>query len=110
MQNTRFSTLLDTTSRQIGRWLSNPWRRLSLLIISLLFGYFFASAISTVAGQQANLDISVAAFLLVFTEATSRFVYGAGRRVSQSLFFQMLNTLKIGMTYSLFVEAFKLGS
>ncbi|HEY9809940.1 MAG TPA: DUF565 domain-containing protein [Halomicronema sp.] len=110
MQNTRLSTLLDVTNRQVVVWLSNPWRRISLLIISLLFGYFFASAISTVAGQRANLDISVAALLLVFTEVVSRFVYGSSRRVNQSLLIQMLNSLKIGMTYSLFVEAFKLGS
>ncbi len=110
MQNTRLSTLVDVTTRQVVTWLSNPWRRISLLIISLLFGYFFASAIATVAGQKANLDISVAALLLLFTEAVSRFVYGSNRRVTQSLVIQMLNSLKIGMTYSLFVEAFKLGS
>ncbi len=46
MQRTRLSTLIESISNQFGRWLYNPWRRLSLVIIGLLFGNFFGIAIS----------------------------------------------------------------
>lgn len=108
MQNTRLNGLIEAGLNRIQQWLSNPWRRTSLLIISLLFGFFLGTAISTVAGQEARLDISVAAILVVITEAVSWFVYGGNQY--KFLLGQILNSLKIGLTYSLFVEAFKLGS
>jgi len=50
--------------------------------------------------------------VLFFTELTSRFVYA--KRVnasnSRSLSIEILNCFKIGIIYSLFLEAFKLGS
>jgi hypothetical protein len=121
MQNTRLSTLIDRISKQFVRWAENPWRRLSLLIISLLFGNFLASAIATSTGQRATLDVSIAFMLSIVTESISWLVYasGFGRRNLEdrnSIFGQrpiliaILNNLKLGLIYGLFIEAFKLGS
>ena len=113
MQRTRLSTLIESVSNKFGRWLYNPWRRLSLVIIGLLFGNFFGIAISSIAGQAAKLDVVVSAILLAGTEFVSWLVY---RRPApelprrRTLFLEVLNALKIGLIYSLFVEAFKLGS
>lgn len=113
MQRTRLSTLVESASNQVGRWIFNPWRRLSLVIIGLLFGNFFGIAISSIAGQAAELDVIISAVLLGLVELISWLVY---RRPSQtgarrsSLVLEMMNALKLGLTYSLFVEAFKLGS
>lgn len=110
MQNTRLNNLFDAIARSLGQWFLNPWRRISLLIISFLFGFFLGSAISTSAGQKAELDLWAAAILVLFTEVTSRIYYGQNFLNTRSLLFQSLNILKIGLIYSLFVEAFKLGS
>ncbi|MDX2244732.1 MAG: DUF565 domain-containing protein [Leptolyngbyaceae cyanobacterium bins.302] len=110
MQNTRLNTLFDNTANRLGGWLRNPWRRMSVLIISVLLGNFFGTAISTVSGQQADLDILVSAILAALTELVSRITYGSSPETRRSLPIQMLNALKIGLVYSLFVEAFKLGS
>jgi hypothetical protein len=110
MQNTRLNTIFDVISVRVGQWLQNPWRRLSLYVISVLLGFFLGTAISTIAGQRANLDISVAAILILAVELVNRLVYSTNSRIANSLPTQLLNSLKIGMTYSLFVEAFKLGS
>jgi Protein of unknown function (DUF565) len=110
MQNTRINRLIDVLGEQFGNWLTNPWRRISLLIISLLFGTFLGTAISTIAGQSADWDILVAGLLVLLTELVNRLVYGARRQAVRFLWVDMLNSLKIGMTYNLFVEAFKLGS
>jgi hypothetical protein len=44
MQRTRLSTLVERLGNQFGRWLLNPWRRISLTLIALLGGNFFGIA------------------------------------------------------------------
>lgn len=110
MQNTRLSTIVNTTAAQLNQVFRNPWRRTSLLIIGLLLGFFLGSAISTSAGQKAELDIVEAFFLLLLTEAVSRLTYGGNDRFRRSLLVEVANALKLGLIYSLFLEAFKLGS
>lgn len=111
MQNTRLNQLFDIFLARLGQWLQNPWRRISVLVISLLFGTFLGIAISTIAGQEASWDISVAFILLLLTELISVLAY---RRRSpdanQSIWIESLNALKIGLSYSLFLLAFLLGS
>jgi Protein of unknown function (DUF565) len=117
MQNTRLNTLIDTVLERSQQWLQNPWRRTSLVIISLLFGNFLASAIATVAGQNADLDIVVSAILVAISELVSWVVYrgnwgrGQPNRFGQRVLgIDILNSLKLGLMYGLFVEAFKIGS
>jgi hypothetical protein len=120
MQRTRLSTLFDRLFGQLEQWSNNPWRRMSLMIISLLFGNFLATAVSSSTGQKAELDITVSLILLVITEAISWLTYGTrfGQRRSEPgaflgqrpFWIAILNSLKLGLVYGLFVEAFKLGS
>lgn len=110
MQNTRLNNLLDAVATQLRQWLFNPWRRLSVIIISLLFGNFLGTAISTTAGQAADWDIIAAGILVILTEISSRVFYSRSWRERRSLWVESLNSLKIGLIYSLFLEAFKLGS
>ncbi len=110
MQNTRLNSLVDSVTRQLGAWFLNPWRRLSLLVMSLLFGFFLGTAISTTSGQTAEWDIIAAGILVVLTEVVSRIFYSRNRQAKPALWLEVLNLLKVGQTYSLFIEAFKLGS
>ncbi len=121
MQNTRLNTLVDRIFQQFTQWSENPWRRLSLIIISLLFGNFLASAIATSTGQRTDLDIFISLILVIGVELISLLTYGTvfGQRkpgkynliLSQRpILIAILNNLKIGLIYGLFVEAFKLGS
>jgi hypothetical protein len=117
MQNTRLNNLIDVILAQLRQWFRNPWRHLSVVVISLLLGVFLGTAIPTTAGQTAEWDVVGAGVLVLFTEAVSRFVYSRKRRQATdegvprgSLLAEILNAFKIGVTYSLFVEAFKLGS
>jgi hypothetical protein len=117
MQNTRLNNLFNDVLARVGQWFANPWRHLSLVVISLLFGVFLGSAIPTTAGQAANWDVAAAGILILFTEVVSRIVYGRRRRRQPTegsfggeILAEVVNALKIGLTYSLFVEAFKIGS
>ena len=117
MQRTRLNTLVEITGDRIELLFSNPWRRVSLSLISILLGFFMGSALVTTAGQAAIWDMPVAALVFAFTELISRFVYGRRNRQAdnfkpkrQSLYIDVLNLFKVGLIYSLFLEAFKLGS
>jgi len=81
-----------------------------LLTISFLFGFFLGTALSTIAGQRAEQDILVAAILVMGIEVLNRLIYGSKLWSQDNLWRDVINGLKIGLVYSLFVEAFKLGS
>lgn len=115
MQRTRLNTLFDLLSARIEQFISNPWRRISLITISLLFGIYMGEAVSTTAGQDAVWDVTVAGIMLGFTEVISIIAYGRFRRLltaetRQPFWLRLLNAFKIGLVYSLFLEAFTLGS
>lgn len=110
MQNTRLNGLLNAIASPLSLWLFNPWRRLSLVVISLLFGFFLGSAISTIAGQAADWDVIGAGVIVALCEIVDRIYYTGNQATRRSFWVELLNALKIGMTYSLFLEAFKLGS
>jgi cation transporter-like permease len=112
MQNTRLNTLVEDSLQRTTQWLRNPWRRLSVLIISLLFGNFLASAVSTIAGQRAEPDILAAAVVVAIAEAISWLTYAtrSAPESSRSWIIEGLNGLKLGLLYGLFVQAFTLGS
>ncbi|VEP11512.1 Ycf20-like protein [Hyella patelloides LEGE 07179] len=114
MQRTRLNTLVTSVVEQLELLFINPWRRIALSLISILMGFFMGSAIVTTAGQDAVWDVPAAAILFAFIELISRFVYGYRSKsiikVRFPLWLNTLNLFKIGVTYSLFLEAFKLGS
>jgi hypothetical protein len=117
VQNTRLNGLVDTLLGRLERWLQNPWRRFSLVLISLLFGNLLATVVATTAGQTAELDSLVSLFLVLATELVNWVVTRGDRlrRAAQApfkrpLFTEMLNAVKIGLIYGMFVEAFKIGS
>lgn len=78
MQRTRLNTLADQLILQFRQWVFNPWRRVAVLLISLLFGNFFATAISATAGQAAKLDVTISAILVILVEVIS-WLYYRGR-------------------------------
>jgi hypothetical protein len=90
---------------------------MSLNLIGLLGGFFLASVISTTAGAKSELDIIAAGITLLVVEIISSLTYSPRRLVlddgSQAprlLTIEILNSIKIGIIYGLFLEAFKLGS
>ncbi|MGF1513525.1 MAG: DUF565 domain-containing protein [Elainellaceae cyanobacterium] len=113
MQNTRLNRLTSALLDQIGQWLRNPWRRISLIVIGLLFGNFTATVAATITGQNANWDVLVAIILVALVELISWLIYSrwlAGAKPPRPLLIDVVNAVKLGLVYGLFVEAFKLGS
>ncbi len=78
------------------------------MLMGLLAGFFAGNLISTTLLQTFKLNVSLAALLIVVTEGISRLVYGQKSK-TPSLTGDILNALKIGVTYSLFLDALKPG-
>ncbi|MBU6230287.1 MAG: DUF565 domain-containing protein [Cyanobacteria bacterium REEB459] len=117
MQRTRISLLLDDIADQFSLLLINPWRRLSLIVISLLSGYFIGVSVAVISGQAVWQDNIVALLLVIAAECVSWLVYSRRWQPSppapkqpQPLWLDCLNSFKLGAIYALAVEAFKLGS
>ncbi len=120
MQRTRLNSLFSITFARFSLFFQNPWRRIALLIISLLFGNFLGTVVPTTAGQEAAWDPIVGAALLFFTELVSRIYYNRPKlfrlsaastaNTGNQLVFDLLNVCKIGFIYGMFVEALEIGS
>lgn len=112
MQNTRLNQLVSEASGRVLQWFRQPWRRLSLQIICLLFGFWLLNAISLVAGQSATWDPSFAAVITIVVEACSWLYYRAPAQGQgdRGLPLVLLQNLKIGILYGLALETLKLGS
>lgn len=112
MQNTRLNQLVSEAGGMILQWFQQPWRRLSLQVICLLFGFWLINTLSLISGQLGLWDPSFAAVITILVEALSWLYYrgpGAGSR-DRSLPFLLLQNLKLGMVYGLALETLKLGS
>jgi hypothetical protein len=117
MQRTRLSTLIDDLGDQLSLWLINPWRRLSLVVISLLGGYFLALSLSAISGQAGAQDATISVLLVIAAELVSWLVYSRRwrdpellKKVPKPLWLDCINGLKIGAVYAYCLEAFKLSS
>jgi hypothetical protein len=110
MQNTRLYYLVDQAGVNLERWFQNPWRRTSVLLLSLFIGFFLGITIASIAGQAGRWDPILAAAVLLGVEAVSWLSYRQTSQKPRSLLLLLLNAMKIGISYSLFVEAFKLAS
>ncbi len=110
MQNTRLTLLFNSLANQIRRELRNPWRRIALFIMSLLFGIFMGTAVAAISGQLGYLDITVAGFVVLLTEIISWAFYSGRWNFNRALLGESLNAFKIGLVYGLVVIAFILGS
>jgi predicted Co/Zn/Cd cation transporter (cation efflux family) len=68
------------------------------------------TALPTSTGQAALWDVIVAALMFLFCEAIAIWYYRFNRTNKNSLIKLNLNAFRIGLTYSLFVEAVKLAT
>nr|YP_009394721.1 hypothetical protein [Polysiphonia elongata]ARW63283.1 hypothetical protein [Polysiphonia elongata] len=82
---------------------------LNISVLSFMLGFFFANILSTIPAQTGEWNIMSGSIIVTLNEITSKKIY-SHRVVNQYLVFELLNNIKIGIVYGLFVDAFKLGS
>lgn len=85
----------------------SPSRRALFGGISLLGGFYVAQTISLSFGALGVNDVIAAVLCVLITEYATRFYYS---RPKVTFPLALLNNFKMGFTYGLFIDAFKLAS
>ena len=108
MQKTKFSRISDQFNNLLFGFLSSSWKSKSINIISVLTGYFlFANFITKFISEGKNELVMVPIIILVI-EIIIRI-----RPSEKSGFFKVwsiADKIRVGATYAVILEAFKLGS
>ena len=109
MQKTKFRKLLDTILLFVNPIISDRWSHRSILLLSLLSGYYFTNSFISFLLDKSVNTIFLAITILVLMELSIRsLLFSNYSRFS--LILQSINNFRIGSTYALILEAFKLGS
>ena len=108
MQKTKFSRINDQFSNLLFGFLTSTWRSKSINLISILIGYFlFANFITKFISEGKNELIMVPIIILII-EIIIRL--RPSSKSSFFIFWSVIDKIRIGATYGIILEAFKLGS
>ena len=108
MQKTKFSRINEQFNNLLFGFLSSSWKSKSINIISVLTGYFlFANFVTKFISEGKN-ELIMVPIIIFLIELIIRI------RPSQksNLFnlWSIVDKVRIGATYAVILEAFKLGS
>ncbi len=108
MQNTKFSKINDQFNNLLFGFLSSSWKSKSINILSILTGYFlFANFITKFISEGKNELIMVPIIILVI-ELIIRI--RPSKKSNIFIVWSIVDKVRIGATYAVILEAFKLGS
>ena len=109
LQNTR----LNSWQNQIGSFfatsLQGTWRKRSFGLISLLFGFYLGSNITSYYIDRTGQRPLIAVVILLLYEVLVR-LRSLGNRKGVPLYLLSIDNIRIGSIYAVVLEAFKLGS
>ena len=108
MQKTNFSRINDQFNNLLFGFLSSSWKSKSINMISVLTGYFlFANFVTKFISEGRNELIMVPVIIIII-----ELIIRNRPSPSSSLFnfWSIIDKARIGATYAIILEAFKLGS
>ena len=108
MQKTKFSRINDQFNNLLFGFLSSSWKSKSINIISVLTGYFlFANFVTKFISEGRNELIMVPILILII-----EIIIRSKPNPNSILFnlWSVVDKVRIGATYAVVLEAFKLGS
>lgn len=103
----RLVDIIGTIPELSRNYFKSPSRRALFGGISLLSGFYVAQTISLSFGALGVNDVIAAVVCVLLTEYVTRFYYS---RPKITFPLALLNNFKMGFTYGLFIDAFKLAS
>ncbi|KAG0583055.1 hypothetical protein KC19_3G105500 [Ceratodon purpureus] len=111
--STRLGRLISVRRRELLQRWNTVRRNFPSKIFLLLFGFFSANALATILGQTGDWDVIAAGILVAIIEGVGHLMYNRmpaflGSRGKATI--ELVNYWKIGFTFALFVDAFKVGS
>ena len=109
MQKTRYRKLLNSLLVSFIPLFSDSWSKRSILLLSVLSGFYFTnSLISFLLDKSINTIFLAISILLIMEISIRSLLFIKGSKTSLILI--AINNFRIGSTYALILEAFKLGS
>ena len=108
MQKTKFSRINDQFNNLLFGFLSSSWKSKSTNIISVLTGYFLFANFATKFITEGKNELVMVPIIILVIELIIRM-----RPSQKSIFFNVwtiVDKVRIGATYAVILEAFKLGS
>ena len=106
MQKTKFREFIDSLIFIINPIISDTWSKRSLLLLSLLFGFYFTNSLLSFLLDKSVNTIFLAIIILLIMELVIRSYLIPKLTIPVMI----LNNIRIGSTYALILEAYKLGS
>ena len=109
MQKTKFRNLLNSFIRLLNPIISDTWSKRSVLLITLLSGFYLTNSLISFLLDKSINTIYLAIIILIIMEIIIRLLLFSSFN-KLSLIILAVNNFRIGATYALILEAFKLGS
>ena len=109
MQKTKFRRFLDKVNKIINSIVTDTWSKRSALLISLLLGFYFTNSLLSFLLDKSINTILIAILILITMELLIRLKLITNLS-KISLIMITVNNFRIGSTYALILEAYKLGS
>ena len=106
MQKTKFREFIDSLIFIINPIISDSWSKRSLLLLSLLFGFYFTNSLISFLLDKSVNTIFLAIIILLIMELVIRSYLIPKLTIPVMI----INNIRIGSTYALILEAYKLGS
>jgi hypothetical protein len=106
MQKTKFREFIDSLIFIVTPIISDTWSKRSLLLLSLLFGFYFTNSFLSFLLDKSVNTIFLAIIILLIMELVIRSYLIPKLTIPVMI----INNIRIGSTYALILEAYKLGS
>nr|YP_009257499.1 hypothetical chloroplast RF20 [Coeloseira compressa]ANH09582.1 hypothetical chloroplast RF20 [Coeloseira compressa] len=88
--------------------INHYFNNFNLTFITLFLGFFISTVFSTIPAQTGDWGIIAASIIVTVNESISKLIYN--KNFHSYHVFKIINFIKIGIIYGLFVDSFKLGS
>ncbi len=109
-QKTTINKIVSSLAKNLSLSFSGPWRTKVIGIISLLLGYYLSSSyISYLLNTDSN-RLLVLIIVIFMIESIIRFRSKFFLKENYPFYWTCIDNFRIGTTYAIVLEAFKLGS
>ncbi|MFN6337415.1 MAG: DUF565 domain-containing protein [Cyanobacteriota bacterium] len=107
-QQTRFQITIAEAGDRLRDWATNPWRRLSLLLVTLLISFVIGIGLGSISGVLGLMDIAAAVLCVVVVELSIRGRRSLRGRDGDQLTLRLVDMARMGLLYGLLLDGFKL--
>ena len=108
MQNTNFSRFTEKFNYILFGFVKSKWKYKSINIISVLIGYFLFANFLTKFISEGRNELIMVPIIILFSEFIIRLKPSINSKIIN--LWSVIDNIRIGSTYAVILEAFKLGS